>query len=188
METKLLQKTEMRTKLPAGMIDGIELFWYNNEKWIILEGKAMRFVDSPAKLQNLIAELFLADFRSQALLKKIGITAFSVAFDRWYRCLFGALDEFPDIINGRINPDSYNSSCKDYKCVLRGRFCSRGPGLKSYEVESLVALKEGHTIEQAAVLLCISIAGMKSRVEKMKVKLGARNLPQLTAKAAELGI
>lgn len=187
METKL-QKTKNETRMPAGILNGTEAFWHDGQKWIIHEGHATRFEAAPIKVQNMIAEAFLADTEARRYLTRIGCTAFSKAFDFWYRCKLGALDSIPDFINNNFTPDAYNSACTDYDCVHRGKFCSMASGLKNYEVKSLAALKEGYTVDEAAAQVYVSPAGMKSRVEKMKEKLGARNLPQLTAIAAELGI
>jgi len=187
METKVIEKNQIR-KLPAGLIEGVEAFWYNNEKWLIYNGTAMRFTEAPAKVQNMIANQFLKDFKSRTYLKRIGATSFAGSFDFWYRCVIGALDEKPDFVNGKFTADAYNHSCNDYKCVHRGRFCSLGPGLRNWEVETIVALKQGFTFEKTAQMLCITLAGLRSRIEKMKEKLDARNTTQLITKATELGI
>jgi DNA-binding CsgD family transcriptional regulator len=187
METKVNQKND-RKKLPAGILEGTEAFWYNGEKWVIHEGKVMRFTEAPVKIQNMIALAFLKDKKSRAYLEKIGYTAFSKAMDRWYKCVIGALDEMPDFIDGKFTPDAYNHTCTDYTCPHRGKFCSLEPGLKNYEVETVVALKRGKTIKETAADLFISEAGLKSRVEKLKEKLQAENMAQMIAKAVGLGI
>jgi len=175
-------------KIPAGIIEGIEAFWFDNEKWIIAGGMVMRFDEAPVFLQNYIVEIFRHDERSRNYLDKLGEKGFSKQFDMWYRCVVGALDETPDFADGNLNADAYNHACTDYKCPHRGKLCSLTAGLKNYEVESLAVLKQGKTIKQAAGELCISIPGLKSRVEKLKEKLKAENMAQLIAKAVEFGI
>jgi len=188
METKLM-KIEAGAKLPAGIIEGTEAFWFNGEKWVIHEGTAMLFNRAPAKIQNMIAEQFLKDTRSREYLeKKMKITGFREGFDWWYHCVVGALDETPDFKDGRLNADAYNRGCKNFDCVHRGKFCSVATGLKNYEVETITVLKQGKTFEETADMLCISLSGLKSRIEKIKEKLGAANMASLIAIAASIGI
>lgn len=174
--------------LPAGIINGTEAFWHENEKWLIHEGAVMHFNDAPCKIQNMIANLFLNDDRSRNFLKSIGITSFLEGFDMWYKCVIGALDDTPDFKDGNLTADAYNHACRDLDCAHRGRFCSLAPGLKNYEVATINKLKEGHSIEHTADILCISTAGMKSRIEKIREKLGATNTASMMARAAEYGI
>ena len=178
----------MKTKLPAGILSGVEAFWHNNEKWVLCDGNPMLFDDAPGAIQRMIANAFMADKQSQHYLKRQGVTSFSNGFELWYKCVLGALDDAPDFINDTFTPDYFNNSCKDYDCPHRGKFCSVAAGLKDYEVKSLDALRNGHTIEESAEILYVSIGGMKSRYEKLKEKFGARNVAQLAAKAAEMGI
>lgn len=187
METKVNQKNDSK-KLPAGILEGTEAFWYNDEKWVIHEGQVMRFIEAPVKIQNMIALAFLKDEKSRAYLEKIGYTAFSKAMDRWYKCVIGALDEMPDFINGKFTPDVFNHTCTDYDCPHRGKFCSLKPGLKNYEIQTIKALQKGETIEETAGKLFISVSGLKSRIENIKEKLGATNMASLISKAAAFGI
>ena len=187
METKLLKKNKLAI-VPAGILEGTEAFWYNNEKWVLHEGKAMPFHGAPGNVQRLIADAFMNDNRSQGYLRKIGLNQFSEAFEFWYKCVVGALDSVPDFLNGKLTADAYNSACTDYNCPHRGRFCSLEVGLKNHEVVTIVALKKGDSVAKTAEGLHVSTAGMKSRVEKIKVKLGASNMASMMARATELGI
>lgn len=174
--------------LPAGIIEGTEAFWYNDEKWLIHEGAVMHFTEAPAKIQNMIANLFLNDDHSRDYLRKIGITSFREGFDMWYRCVIGALDQTPDFKDGNLTADVYNHACLDMDCPHRGRFCSIGPGLRNYEVATIKYLKMGFSIEHTAEIMCISTAGMKSRLEKIKELFGASNMASLIAIASGYGI
>ena len=184
--TKVQQKT--KNNIPAGIIEGTEAFWYADEKWLIHQGHVMKFMDAPIRIQNMIAMSFLKDKKSRAYLKKIGCTAFSKAFDVWYKCIVGALDCTPDFSDGKFCPDAYNNRCLDNNCPHRGKFCSLGPALKNFEVATVEALKGGFTIKQTATLLFISPATLKSRLEKIKQKLNARNMASMMARATEIGI
>lgn len=180
--------TNETKKLPAGIFEGVEAFWHNGEKWVIAGGMVSRFNEAPAKIQNMIAEAFLADKKSRNYLQKMGITSFEKGMDMWYKCVVGALDCTPDFLKDKFTPDAYNSTCTDYDCPHRGKFCSLGPALKNYEVATIAALKGGFTIEQTATLLYISPAALKSRLNVIKEKLHARNMASMMARAAEIGI
>ncbi|NQU54057.1 MAG: hypothetical protein HQ522_16130 [Bacteroidetes bacterium] len=187
METKLVKKNRLAI-IPAGIIEGIEAFWYNNEKWVIFEGKAKRFHEAPGQIQRLIADACRNDQRSLLYLKKKGVVKFSDVFDLWYKCVVGDFECVPDFIDGKFTPDAYIHSCKDFTCVDRGRLCSLKPGLKHFEVATIIALKLGLSYEKTAVLLHISLAGFKSRVVKIREKLDAPNVTSMMAKATEMGI
>ena len=171
METKLLQKTEMKTKMPAGIMSELKLFWHNGQKWVLYSGKPMLFDDAPGSIQRMIANAFMSDKRSQKYLKGQGVTAFSKGFELWYKCVIGALDCAPDFIEGTFTPDYFNNSCKDFDCPHRGKFCSVAANLKDYEVQSLNVLRNGYTIEESAEILFVSVGCMKSRYEKTKGKI-----------------
>ena len=188
METKVMNLTNSH-KLPAGIIEGIEAFWYEGEKWLANNGQIMRFADAPGTVQRTIANEFLADITGRMYIKqKMNITAFSEGFDAWYRCRIGALDDSPDFVDGNLNADAYNHACSDNQCPHRGRLCSLTPGLRNYEIETLQAIKRGETIEQMSETLHTSIPGLKSRICKMREKLGASNMASMVAKAVEFGI
>ena len=186
METKVLKKNKLAI-VPAGILEGTEAFWYNNEKWVLHEGKAMRFHEAPGSIQRMIANACLNDKQSQSYMRKCRVTKFSDAFDWWYKCVIGALDSVPDFINGKFVADAYNNTCTE-NCPHRGRFCSLEPGLKNFEVDTIKALKAGKSIAETADDLHISAAAAKSRIEKIKVKLDAPNMASMMSKAVSYGI
>lgn len=189
METNLQQKPDEGTRLPAGIIEGTEAFWHQGEKWLIHNGVTTRFDDAPVKIRKMVIGAFLNDTHSRDILRKSGITKMSEAFEKWYRCVVGALDSTPDFnfSNKQTIPDSYNNTCAE-NCPLRGKLCSVSTGLKNYEVQTILVLKRGLTFEKSAEQLCVSLPGLKSRIEKIKNKLGAQNMASLIACASYLGI
>lgn len=118
----------------------------------------------------------------------MGITGFTAAFDTWFKCRIGALDETPDFKDGNLTADAYNHACADNNCPHRGKLCSLTPGLRNYEVETLQAIKRGETIEQMSETLHTSVPGLKSRITRIREKLGANNMASMVAKAVEFGI
>lgn len=188
METKLLKKNKLAI-IPAGIIEGIEPFWFNNEKWILMQGEIpVRYHNASGKTQRMIADACRNDKRSLAYMHKHGTTGITAEFETWYKCVVGGLDSTPDFLKGKFTPDAYNNMCTDYDCPHRGKLCSVATGLRSHHVKTIVALKRGKSIAATANDLCISAAGMKSRIETIKIKLDAPNLPSMMAKAVEIGI
>lgn len=183
-----LQQITRANNIPAGIFSGIEAFYHEGQKWVIANGSTNRFHDCDSSVQQPIWKAFLNDKQSLAYLSRIGVKKASEAFDRWYQCVIGGLDHVPDFHNDKLTPDAYNNLCADMQCPHRGRLCSRATGLKNYEVETLVALKHGKSIEDTASDLCISFPGMRSRVEKIKEKLNVSNMAALMAVTVEIGI
>ncbi len=182
MKTKLMQK-DNKKKLSAGMLEGLIPFWHEDEKWIIIEGKAIRFTEAPINIQNKISQIFVNDKKSRAYLEQIGISSFPKAMDIWYKCVFCFSVKFHDYQDKKLIPDKHFYTCTDYKCPHRGKFCNLKPRLKNYEKLTINALKNGETIEKTADKLFISVSGLKSRINKIKKKLGATNMASLIAKA-----
>jgi DNA-binding CsgD family transcriptional regulator len=190
METNLVKRNN-EAIIPAGIKEGIESFFdtTSQQSWVIIDGHSMPFSDAPDRVRHMFADAFLADKQSQKYMeKKMGITGFREGFETWMKCKAGGLDHVPNFVNGKFVADVYTNTCKDYECPHRGIFCSQATGLRNYEVATISALKGGFTIEQTATLLFISVPGLKSRIEKIKKKLAARNMASMMARATELGI
>lgn len=185
MDTKVTIET--KHQIPAGLFSGIEAFWYQSEKWIIANGSVQRFHQAPAGVQQMVWKAFFSDKKSQDLIQKMGITKLTETFDTWYKCVVGGLDHVSDF-GKTLVPDAYNNMCADIECAFRGKLCSCESGLKSYEVETLSLLRNGDSIEKTASKLCVSLPGLKSRLEKIKTKLHASNMANLMARTSELGI
>lgn len=183
--TKVIN-SEQKTIL-AGILHGIEAFYYEGEKWVIANGSVKRFHECNSTVQQPIWRAFRKDEKSLAYIAKMGITKASEVFETWYRCVVGGLDHVPDFGHVLI-PDAYNNMCADTHCPHRGHLCSCEVGLKNYEVETLAALKNGESLEQTAPKLCVSLPGMKSRVERIKEKLHVPNMAALMVRTTELGI
>jgi len=187
MNTKL-QQNSIGSKLPAGILAGTEAFWFEGEKMVIHNGHTTTFDQAPSSVRNMIKNAFLADKRSHKIMAQHGLTKASEVFSKWYHCVIGALDSAPDFIDGNLNADAYNHMCTDTECPMRGKLCSIAIGLSGYEVETIKAMQEGMTMEQAADRLCLSVPGLKSRIDKLKEKLDAKNMAELIAHATRLGI
>jgi hypothetical protein len=189
MRTKLVKKNQLAI-IPFGVIEGIEPFWFNNEKWVLIDQNfPIRFHEASGKTQRSIANACRNDKRSLAYInKQMGISGISREFDTWYKCVVGGLDHTPDLLKGKFTPDVYNNLCEDYNCQHRGRLCGVACGLRSHHVQAICALKKGKSVAATANDLCISTAGLKSRIEVIKIKLDTPNIAAMMAKAVEIGV
>lgn len=187
--TKVNENLETRKNNIAKMMRGIEPFYINGEKWVDAFGRKVRFYEADEAIQSEIRRCYENDEQSYIYMKRIlGITDEDEKFETWYRCVVGGLDKEPDIIDGIYNPDKFNNLCVKSYCADRGKFCGTRSALKDYEVETLTILKQGHTIEQGAEKIHVSVPGFKSRIDNLKIRFGAANMAALISIASDLGI
>ena len=164
------------SNIPAGIFRGTEVFACDNVIYAIHEGQRMRFE-------------YLMDKEGQRFIRDtFGIVGFESGFKKWLFCKFGSLDGDPDMVDGKITPDVYNSACGRTDCPGRGKLCGVSAGLKGYEVDTLREVLTGRTMKEVADRLCVSVATVKSRVEKLKDRHAVTNVVALAVMAAELGI
>ncbi|MBV5313786.1 MAG: helix-turn-helix transcriptional regulator [Prolixibacteraceae bacterium] len=187
METNLLKKD--KSPIPAGIFgNGMEPFWYENEKWVIAHADVRRFDECDSSIQQPIWKAFLNDKQSLAYLSKIGVKKASESFDRWYRCVVGGLDHVSDIVGDSFTPDAFNNMCSESNCPHRGLLCGRASGLRSFEIETIRSLMQGKSMEQTAESLYMSLPAIKSRVSKLHEKFEVTNTVALIALATQLGL
>jgi hypothetical protein len=99
------------------------------------------------------------------------------------------LDHESDISEkGEINPDYFNNTCNDLDCPHRGKFCGTRSTLKNFQVKTLRVLENSCSLNEASDMLCISVPGIKNRVNELKYILNSNKLSGITAIGARLGI
>lgn len=185
-----VQKNSTGTSIPAGILSGVEGFYENGRKYVIINGTTMLFENAPTRVQNKIAEHCIADKQATyAIAEVVGTQAFSVVFDMWYRCRIGGLDSQPDFSDDleSFTPDAFNSQCTDDHCPMRGKLCN-SLGLKSFHMPTVRALVNGYTVKETAARVHLSVEGVKSQVKVIKETLGARNTAHMVSILASKGI
>lgn len=176
-------------KLPAGLFKGTEIFVEDYEIYAMYQGQCMAFENLPSMEKRAFLNEYLLDKEGQKFIKeKLGVTGFESGFKQWLYCKFGAMDGEPDLLNGKITPDKFNSACHRKDCPGRGVFCGQASGLKSHDVETLHEVVTGYPVKQIADHLNLSDAAVKSRIEKLKERMEVPNTAALAAKSAGLGI
>lgn len=178
-----------KSPIPAGLFgEGIEAFWHDGEKWVIVAGVRYLYNDSPTHAKATIQREFMNDRYSLSYMStRMGLKKANEMFDTWYRCVVGGLDHVPDFAN-KFTPDAFNNMCHDTGCKHRGCFCGRQTALKNYEVETLAQLSMGNSMEKTSRQLYITRTGIRNRVDRTKEKLQANNMAELMHRAAQLGI
>ncbi len=193
METKVQNLCAFRTPPSYLTEDGEEeAFWVENDpidkKWLIREKQAMQYCDLPAREQNKWLKLYHDDTENRLYIENtIGIKGFWEGFEKWWKCVMGGLDNTPDLKEGKLTPDAFNNSCTT-RCEHCGLLCGKKTGIRDYEVKTIRLVVQGNSTKMAADMIPLSIGGTKSRIEKIKRKIGAKNIAELTAKTVEMGI
>ena len=174
------------TNLPAGILGGCELFADNNKKmYAMYNGSAYSFEDLPSAIKRIYSNAFLADNYGKRAMKKMGYITFEAAFKQWLWCKFAPLDADADLNDqGEIAPDDYNRNCSDYNCAFRGKVCNVPMGLKNFEILTLTYVVNGFSDSLIADKLFLSVAAIKSRLEKLKLAFNVPNRAALSAAAA----
>lgn len=170
-------KVNNRNKIPAGILNGIEIFTHDGKIFGIENGSTKPFDRLSTKIQQTYMKKFVADRAFHNYAKKAWkIETFTAVFFKWMDCAFGALDETPDVnmLTEEITKDE-NSWCGDCTCPLAGINCSLPYGLKPYELETIALLKQGKTAKEIAATVHRSQPAIISRIEKSKIRLGAIN-------------
>lgn len=184
-----LTKNQTSSNIPAGIFEGIELFAQNGKMFAIDNGTVMPFDDLPESIKKEFWWIFSLDRTAQSFIKKeFHLAGEKEQFTQWLFCKFGSCDGTPDLLDGTVNYDSFNSACKRTKCSGRGKICGDKYALKDYEVETLALLVSGHTLSTMSNDLLRSVDAIKSRIEKLKIKLNCRNVAQLASIITSLGI
>ena len=172
-----------RDEIPAGILNGVEIFTHNGQIFAIDNGTCKPFDRLPSEIKQLFTEKFMADRKFHNYAKnQWKLETFTKVFYKWMDCAFGELDSTPDV-NQKTNElvKDKNSWCGDCHCALAGANCTLPYGLKIQEIETLRLFKQGHTAKQIANKLHRSQPAIFSRIEKSKIKLGALNMAHLSS-------
>lgn len=184
-----IKETCGKSKLPAGLFSGLEIFFVNDKCYALRNGVTLEFNTLPEDEKTMFHDEYIEDVKGQLFLRNnFGITGFEAGFRQWLFCKYGALDGKPDLINNKLSTDSYNSACKRLNCPGRGKFCGEVSTLKQHEVETLRHLAAGKSAKEIAETLNVSVAAIKSRLEVLKERFCVPNAVALVAVVTEFGI
>jgi len=177
METKVNKRNE----IPAGILQGVEIFTHEGQIYGIQNGQSKPFSRLPSQIQQTFMKQFVADRKFQRHAKEQWqLVTFTKVFYKWMDCAYGTLDSVPDVnpITGQLTRDE-NSWCGDLHCALAGTNCTLPYHMKIQDVETISLFKQGHTAKQIASELHRSKEAIISRIEKSKINMGATNIANL---------
>ena len=184
MNTNLREKV-VPNNIPAGLFDGTEVFYCKGEHFALHEGTVTKFENLPGMIKRVFFEAYARDKKAQVFFKtELNMEGAESQFKQWLFCKFGSLDQIPDYLDGKLYPDSFNTTCTRANCPGRGSFCGEASSLKAYDVSTLKEIITGKPVKQIADALHLSVPGTRSRINKLKEKLRASNMAALGANAA----
>lgn len=175
----------------AGILHGCEYFAQKpKEGYTLYSGQLLKPNQLPVLVEQLMMDDFKVDRKAFTFLKKMGITGFRRGFEQYKFCKYGGIDSVSDfdLETNKLTPDAFNNMCSSTTCQLRGKFCGVASGITCDDYNTLIELVSGRSSKQAADELHLANASVKSRIAKLKEKLGAKNTPELTYIAGKLGI
>lgn len=176
------------SNLPVALMCNTEFFTKNGHVMAIHNGKTMDFFNLPEEIQQAAFKLYEQDVNGKKMLRKMGYIGMAKAFPKWLACKFGSLDGVTDFENGKLQPDFFNASCTSTTCPFRGKLCGTQSAITREDYNTLSLVVQGFSAKLIADRLNLTHAGVKSRLEVLKLRFNAVNLPSLAAKATLLGI
>lgn len=84
MEIRLVKPGKLAI-IPAGIIEDIELRYYNNQKWVLYCNTLATLHNTPQKIQKIIWEAFKNDKRNQVDAESMRNEEIETCFEEWYK-------------------------------------------------------------------------------------------------------
>ena len=94
MKIKLIKQGKLAI-LPAGIVEDVELFYFNNQKWVLCKGKLTAFNNAPELVQRMVHEAFENDSKRQLASGEISKEKYETYFDAWYHRQVGYFGDDP---------------------------------------------------------------------------------------------
>jgi len=153
-------------KIHSGITDGnTEFFAHENEFKAFHKGEIIDFKNFPLEILNFIRKLYRKDFKAQKALTAWGITGNKERLKRYGMCMFGGLDNVPDLMS-----DGTYQSSEYWDCGRRGNCPFEGKICKPVEVKNGIL-----TIKEIEVIQMLSL-GDKEAVSAEKLGMAFNTL------------
>ena len=176
--------------IPAGILNQFEAFGHQQKTFSINEGRVLKPSQFPIHIDQLMFDEYKHDKPAHASLRRMNIPGVRSGFEQYKFCKYGGFDTTPDYNPNtkQLTPDYFNNACTSTTCQERGKLCGVASAISCDDYNTLKTVTAGFSTKAAAHHLHLSYTGMKSRIEKLKRKLNATNVTELSARAAQLGI
>ena len=176
----------MKSKLPAGLIDGnIELFSENMEKPKgLYNGRVLDFHKLPEKFMNDLLDYYNQDYEAQKEMKRHNITDVGKLLSIYAVCKFGGFDRNPDYRNGEFTPEYFDCPYRG-DCLYKEKLCAKLQAQKGSisrkEISVIKLIAKEYPVKQIADKLCISPKTARTHVVNIHRKLNVHNNTGVTA-------
>lgn len=171
-------------RIPAGITDDhVEFFAQGDSVFALMQGEIRKFEDWPSALLASIEEDMNSNPKAMEALAKANIVGESAVRSQYVKCRFSALDNEPDMINGKLQSPEYTGCSLRGSCPYEGRLCDllKAPygTLTQREVEVLRLVPEGLADKEIADQLGISPLTVAVFMRNIREKTGAKNKAEL---------
>ena len=111
--------------IPPGISDNnTEIFASGDSLKAFHNGEILDFEQFPLKIINFIKEIYNKDHIAKAALTDWGITKKSERLKQYGKCMFGGLDNIPDLLeNGEFQDSEYWDCGERGHCPYEGKIC-----------------------------------------------------------------
>lgn len=183
-------KTCVSGKLPAGIVDqNVEFFAKGENVFAIVQSQML----PPAEWPEWLKESILEDMQKhpsavQALVDADFVTEEEMMV-QYIKCRYSALDNQPDMIEGRLQDTEYVDCSLRGSCPYEGRLCEllAAPHgiLTRREIDVLKLIPEGMLDKEIADTLGISVLTVGVYMKNLREKTGYKNKAELVRFAFE---
>jgi len=171
-------------KIPAGIADtNIEFFAKDERLFYFLDGVTIPFSEWPEELLALIEQDMAKNPKAIESLVHAGIESRHEMIQQYIRCRYSALDNQPDLVNGKFQEPEYADCKLRGFCPYEGKLClpikALHGTLTHREIEVLRLIPEGLLDKEIADQLGISPLTVPVHMKNLREKTGAKNKSEL---------
>lgn len=177
-------------KLPAGIIDqNVEFFAKGESVFAILQSQMVPPGDWPTWLKDAILEdMQKHPAAVQALVDADFVTDIDM-IEQYIKCRYSALDNEPDLVEGRLQESEYVDCSLRGSCPYEGRLCellkAENGILTPREIQVLKLIPEGLLDKEIADNMGISVLTVGVYMKNLREKTGYKNKAELVRFAFE---
>ena len=171
-------------RLPAGITDeNVEFFAKGDQVFAMMQGDMRKIQEWPEELLAAIESDMVRNPKAVEALVQADIVGRLECIEQYVKCRFSALDNDPDMINGKLQSPEYTDCALRGSCPYEGRLCEllKAPfgTLTSREIAVLRLIPEGLADKEIADQLGISPLTVAVFMRNIREKTGAKNKAEL---------
>lgn len=173
-------------KLPAGIINSLELFRIDGKPYAMLDGHKCEYKELSLLHKLPFQNEFKGDTRARASLKDMGIAEKDME-EKFIACRFGNYDNTPDLIEGKPIHDA--PKCSEMEtCKGFGKVCKIPGGLSKKEYLIVRYIAEGKLDKEIAQCCNIELSTIRTFLTRIREKLNVNNRNEIASWAHSYNI